>query len=154
MDVGRVVFGDHITTRHAVAAVMTRGTSVSGYRQSGLSYVNHLYPKFLCPAPDQQIALFHGDRRQKDAIREIAQAVRISAYAHFPLYSLVIRSKVVIVDGPVFACTFKRSALEVPLTLAPRHGIPQHGFAADATGALRLESRFAGLHHGDVAIRE
>ena len=75
------------------------------------------------------------------------QVIEVTADANFAFDLFVIRSQVLVMDGPVFARAVVIPATKIALAETPGDGIPEHGFAAYAPSPFR-ESKPAlpGLH--------
>src|ERR1700733_6976865 len=149
-----VIFRRDVTTRHTVAAIVAGRT---GWRRNGgrrLAHVNDFDSQPFRPSFYQQIAQLHGDRRQKDPIRQIFEVIRVSANAHLTLDAVVVRSHVRIINRPVLTSPIDGAPLEVAMAEPPCHGVPQHGLAADTPRPLRVESFDPRPHGRDMPVRK
>ena len=115
--------------------------------------MNQISSQLPRPALHDQVAAFHRDRRQEDAVGQVLEVVEIPADTDLAFDDVVVRREVCVIDGPVLACPFGRPPLEIALAEPESHGVPEHGLPAHAAGALGIEAGLAGLHGWDVPVR-
>src|SRR5581483_1421384 len=100
------------------------------------------------------IAALERYRRQENPIGKIFQVVCVSANADLALYSIVIRRKVRIIDGPVFSSAINRPALEVTMAETPGYGVPCHRLPSDSACSFRIKAGHAGSHCRNMPARK
>ena len=90
------------------------------------------------------VAALDRNRRKELAVGQVLEAVAVAADTDLALDPVVVRRDVLVVDRPVLAGAVEGAPLEIALAEPKRHGIPQHGLAADAAAALGVEAFLAG----------
>ena len=148
--VRRVVLGDDVAARHAVAAEVARRTRVHRHRERGLAHVHDPGAERGGGTFQNLVAALEWNRRKEGSVGQIFQAVAVAADTDLALDLLVVGRDVLVGDRPVLAGAVVGAPLEIALAEPERHGIPQHGLAADAAAALGIEAFLARAHRRNL----
>src|SRR5690242_11352433 len=97
---------------------MAGRSRLRGSAQRGLANVDDGNAKFLRAVLNGNLCTLHRHRREKNTVGEILQMIVVAADSHLAFDPVVIRSKVSIVEWPVFTSSVVLPAFEVSLTHA------------------------------------
>ena len=102
----------------------------------------------------QKISQFQRRWLHVYAVGKIFQAVTVSADADFPFNPVIVRSHVGIIDGPVSPRSVDGVSLEIPMTQAQGHGVPEHCLTPDAASTFGAKNRLTWLGDRDMPVRK